>query len=295
MRIQTLPEPIAYTSFNGALPGYITDAFTFPGTDHTLIIFDNTEQFNHSRMAADIYKILQGESYEMLKPLVADILGRKVLKDGISRTVKTYKDMKQNNRQEYDFDSIDSILADQGYLLADAGLTDDAVIIFKLIIELNPNSPKAYNDLGKIYEHIGKTDLSNNAFEKAEDLEKRDQLLFSYLKNGEFEKARILIEKIQNETPSEALFASSQIGPLFSESFGSGKIEEAIQICELWALGNPAEVGPYFSLARIYQQLGNSEEAIRCYEKVLEISPTGRHVSTAKMRLEELKKKISII
>ena len=246
-------------------------------------------------MSADIYKILDCESYDMLKPIVADILGRIVLKDGISRTVKTYKDMKQNNRQEYDFDSIDSILADQGYLLADAGLTDDAVIIFKLIIELNPNSPKAYNDLGKIYEHIGKTDLSNNAFEKAEDLEKRDQLLFSYLKNGEFEKARILIEKIQNETPSEALFASSQIGPLFSESFGSGKIEEAIQICELWALGNPAEVGPYFSLARIYQQLGNSEEAIRCYEKVLEISPTGRHVSTAKMRLEELKKKISII
>jgi CubicO group peptidase (beta-lactamase class C family)/Flp pilus assembly protein TadD len=291
MRVQNRPEPVEYTSFNGACPGYISDAFFFPGTNHTVIIFDNTEQFNHIRMASDIFKILQGESYEMPKRSVADIIGQKAVKEGISSAVQTYTGLKKNHKNEYDFDSIESSLADQGYLLADALRMDEAKTIFSLIIELNPNSPDAYNNLARIYNKRGEPGLADDAFKKAKELRKREQELYSLIKAGKLKEATEIVKNIQSETPSEALFVSSRIGPLYMEAFQAGKMEEAIEICELWALGNPLDVGPYFSLGRIYQKLGNKNEAIRCYEKILVISPTGRHVSTAKMRLGELKKK----
>jgi CubicO group peptidase (beta-lactamase class C family)/Flp pilus assembly protein TadD len=291
MRVQNSPEPVEYTSFNGACPGYISDAFTFPATDHTVIIFDNTEQFNHNRMASDIFKILQGMPYQMPKRSAADVVGITARKQGISSAVEMYEELKKDHIDEYEFDSTENILTDQGYLLADALRMDEAASIFGLIVELNPNSPNAYDNLGRIYNKKGESDLADDAFKKAKELRKREQGLYSLIKNGKLKEATEIVKKIQNETPSEDLFVSSQIGPLYMEAFQSGKLEEAIQICELWALGNPLDVGPYFSLARIYQKLGNTEKAIRCYEKILVISPTGRHVSTAKMRLEELKKK----
>jgi CubicO group peptidase (beta-lactamase class C family) len=291
MRVQNSPEPVEYTSFNGACPGYISDAFTFPRTDHTIIIFDNTEQFNHIRMAADIFKISQGMPFQMPKRSVADIIGRTALKEGISSAVETYKDLKKNHMVEYDFDSMESTLVDQSFLLADALRLDEAASIFGLIVELYPNSADAFYSQASVYKKMGKTDLAEDALERAKGLKNREQELYSLIDRGMLKEAKQMVEKIQNDKPAEALFASSRIGPLYMEAFQSGKMEEAIQICELWALGNPHDVGPYFSLARIYQKLGDRDKAIRCYEKILVISPTGRHVSTAKMRLEELKKK----
>jgi Flp pilus assembly protein TadD len=290
MRVQNSSEPVEYTSFNGACPGYISDAFTFPETDYTVIIFDNTEQFNHIRMTSDIFKILQGMPYQMPKRSVADIIGKTAVKKGISSAVQTYGELKKNHKHEYDFDSMESILIDQGFLLADASRMADAATIFGLIVQLNPNSPDAYDNLARIYNKKGESDLADDAFKIAKELRKREQELYSLIETGKLKEATEIVKNIQSETPSEALFVSSRIGPLYMKAFQSGKMEEAIQICELWALGNPLDVGPYFSLARIYQKLGNKDEAIRCYERILVISPTGRHVSTAKMRLEELKK-----
>jgi CubicO group peptidase (beta-lactamase class C family) len=290
MRMPDNTGSIPYTSFNGALPGFITDAFTFPETGHTIIIFDNTERFNHIRMATDIYKILRGNPYELPKPLAADVIGEIAVKKGISQAVEAFRDLKKNGIADYDFDSVENILSDQGYLLADASRMDEALLLFGLVAQLNPTSPAPQNDLGRIYKKMGRMDLANEAFGRAKDLTQREGELYSLIKNGDWEKAKKMVEKIQKETPSEALFVSSRIGPLFGEAFGKGDMERAVQICDLWVLGNPGEVGPYFSLARVYQKLGKKEEAIRCYEKILEIAPAGRHVSTAKMRLQELKK-----
>jgi len=168
---------------------------------------------------------------------------------------------------------------------------DEAIIIFKLIVELNPNSAKAYDNLAKIYEHIGEIKLSDEAYKKSIEFEKRDQELYLLLNNGKYEKAKVMVEKIPKETLCDVLFPSSKIGPLYSKTFRSGNIKDAIKICKTWALGNPSEVGPYFSLARVYQKKGDIAEAIKCYEKILQIAPSGRHVSTAKMRLKELQNK----
>jgi len=38
----------------------------------------------------------------------------------------------------------------------------------------------------------------------------------------------------------------------------------------------------YFSMARIYRKTGQKEEAIRCYEKILELVPEGRSAESAR-------------
>jgi hypothetical protein len=44
-------------------------------------------------------------------------------------------------------------------------------------------------------------------------------------------------------------------------------------------------------MARIHQKTGPTDEAILCYEKILEIVPSERPAESARKALEELRKK----
>jgi Flp pilus assembly protein TadD len=283
-----VPESLEYISFDGALPGFITDAFVFQATDHTIILFDNSEEFNHTAMALGIYGILQGDAVDYPKPLAAHLIGETAVKEGIDRACEVYQDLKRNHRKEYEFDSFKDILSNQGYLLADAGRMDEALAVFRLIAKINPNLPEAYNDLGRVCQRFGKADLSREAQHKAEELKAIVQQLYFSLNNGESAKAMALVERMQKETPGDALFESSRIGPIYADQLAKGKINESIQTCKVWALGNPEDVGPYFSLAIIYRQMGKKDEAKKCLKRVLQLNPAGRNAPIARMRMAEL-------
>ena len=172
--------------------------------------------------------------------------------------------------------------------MADAGRTDEALAVFRLIAKINPNLPEAYNDLGRVYQRFGKADLSREARQKAEELKAIVQQLYFSLNNGESAKAMATVERMQKETPGDTLFESSSVGPIYADQLAKGKINESIQTCKVWALGNPEDVGPYFSLAIIYRQMGKKDEAKKCLEKVLQLDPAGRNAPIARMRMVEL-------
>jgi dienelactone hydrolase len=88
-----------------------------------------------------------------------------------------------------------------------------------------------------------------------------------------------------------SLMSSSLLGTLYMEAFGAGKNDEALEICRYWARRMPKAPGPWFSMARIHRKTGRTDEAIRCYEKILELDPEGRSAESARKALEELKKK----
>jgi tetratricopeptide (TPR) repeat protein len=71
-------------------------------------------------------------------------------------------------------------------------------------------------------------------------------------------------------------------------AFQSGEYDRALEICELWREGDPGQVGPYFSMARVYRQTEQITEAIECYRKILEIAPEGRSAENARRALAEL-------
>jgi len=88
-----------------------------------------------------------------------------------------------------------------------------------------------------------------------------------------------------------SMMTSPLLGPLFMGAFEAGKNEEALEICRFWAQRIPKEPGPYFSMARVYRKTGQMDEAVRCYEKIIELVPEGRTAENARKALEELKKK----
>jgi L-ascorbate metabolism protein UlaG (beta-lactamase superfamily) len=71
-------------------------------------------------------------------------------------------------------------------------------------------------------------------------------------------------------------------------AFECGNYAEAMKICELWESGLPNEAGPQFSKARIYSETGQTDQAILCYEKALQLAPEGRSADIARQRIQEL-------
>jgi tetratricopeptide (TPR) repeat protein len=102
-------------------------------------------------------------------------------------------------------------------------------------------------------------------------------------------KAKEIYQKSKEVDPSIILFRTPQIGPLYMEAFNTQQYEEALEICRLWAMEYPQEVGPYFSMARVFRKMGKPDEAIECYKKVLEIAPEGRSAENAKREIEKTK------
>jgi tetratricopeptide (TPR) repeat protein len=100
---------------------------------------------------------------------------------------------------------------------------------------------------------------------------------------GEVYRAAIAVD-----SDVELSLASRQMGPLFMEAFQTAEYEKALEICTLWLEGNPDQVGPYFSMARIYRQTGKKSKAIECYRKILELAPNGRSADNARQALAEL-------
>jgi CubicO group peptidase (beta-lactamase class C family) len=289
MRLPGKPEPVKYTSFNGAIQGFISDVICFEDDGITITILDNSDQFNHTRIAGNIYKLLKNQDVAPPKPALSTFITRTAIEKGIDSAVSEYYKILDENSDQYEVNSL-SGLSWTAFIYADAGMNKEAMTLLKLNTILHPHSAEAYNDFADFLEHIKSADaLGMRA--KANEIKLVEKKLYGYISKSEFDEAMKMVETAKKDFPRPDVFESYKIGPIFEQFMGEGKTNEAIQVCKLWAKGNSADVGPYFSMARIYEKTGNNDEAVKCYEKIIQIAPTGRSTETAKNRLEELKKK----
>jgi regulator of sirC expression with transglutaminase-like and TPR domain len=51
----------------------------------------------------------------------------------------------------------------------------------------------------------------------------------------------------------------------------------------------PNEVGPLFSMARVYRAMGETAKAIETYERILTMVPEGRQADNARRAIAELR------
>lgn len=101
--------------------------------------------------------------------------------------------------------------------------------------------------------------------------------------------AEAVFRAVKETEPELELITPSVMGPLYMEAFQAGDLDASLAICRLWALGMPADVGPWFSMARVYRAMGDKEGAIAAYEKVLEIAPEHPAAANARAAIVELK------
>ena len=108
--------------------------------------------------------------------------------------------------------------------------------------------------------------------------------------NGHVSKGLKIFESLDSEDPDFDLNdALSALGYLFT--FYPDKAPDALSVLHFTVEKFPEDPFAYFSLARIYRQLGDLEKAIENCRKSLEIQPNVGDISQLLERLLEEKRK----
>jgi CubicO group peptidase (beta-lactamase class C family) len=288
----SLPSPsggeFVYTGFSGGGPGFNSDVFRFPDEKLIVAILDNSTQYNHWRMAPSIYQIFKGRDPRMPKPLLADALVKTVADEGLDAALEQYRDISANRRDNYERGSAERDLNSYGYSVLATGDTGLAIAIFRLNVALYPESWNVYDSLGEAYLAAGEQELSDKNYAIAREKREREQTIIALMRDGQFDRAREVVESARRENPDLIVLTGPRVGPFFDQTLSRGEHEQALEICRVWALSDPAGAGPLFSMARVYTAMGDPASAGDCYRKIIENDPDGRAASFARERLEAL-------
>jgi Flp pilus assembly protein TadD len=285
------PSLVKYTAFNGNSPGYHTDVFRFLKKDLAVVFCSNSGYVNLWDVAHRIYFLHDGKSVSKPKPYAAHVAARTAVIEGVDEAFKQYRNLQKTSAGEFDWNSTEYWLNTMGYRLLDLGWFEQAIAVLDLNVKLFPNVANTYDSLAEAYLKAGDKEKSDFYDTKAKEIGELENGLLALILAGEFKKARDKINEVRAKDSQRSIFTPSRIGPLYGRTFGEGRNQEAIAICELWALGNPEDVGPYFSMARVYKKTENWEKAKECYNTILALAPQGRHVEMVKKELENLEKK----
>jgi len=280
---------VPYTGFSGGADGFRANAFRFPTTGHIIVILDNSEQYEHWRIAPGIFRILAGESVEQPQELSAAVVAREALSRGIDAALSRYADMRAHPGRWGALDLLESDLDEYAGRYRRIGRGDEAIAVRLLSTRLFPASAAGWQRLGDTYARLGDSARAAEASARAEALVRRERQLVEMLDRGAYDAARERVREIRRGGVEEPLFTPSNIGPRFGRAMQAESLGVAQRIAEVWALGNPADLGPQFSLANVFRATGRNERAIECYRRVLELAPEGPAADRARREIAALR------
>jgi hypothetical protein len=277
-----------FTGFSGASDGFRANVFRFPTTGHIVVILDNSEQYEHWRIAPGIFQILAGETVEQPQELSAAVVAREALSGGIDAALSRYADIRAHPGRWGGLDLLETDLDEFASRYRVIGRGDEAIAVRLLSTRLFPASAAGWERLGDTYARQGDSVRAAEASARARALVSRERQLLEMLDRGAYDAARERVREIRRGGVEEALFTPANIGPRFGRAMQAESLEVALRIAEVWALGNPADYGPQFSLANVFRASGRNERAIECYRRVLELASEGPAADRARREIAAL-------
>ena len=150
-----------------------------------------------------------------------------------------------------------------------------AKTLYEEILISDPNYIDAYNNLGILFNQLGKHEEAISCYEKAIQIQPNNAAVYNNLgllngKLGKHEEAISYYEKAIQIQPNNAV-AYYNLANTFKQL---GKHEEAISYYEKAIQIQPNYVDAHNNLGILFNKLGKHEEAISCYEKAIQIQPT---------------------
>jgi tetratricopeptide (TPR) repeat protein len=109
--------------------------------------------------------VLYGRTPAPVKRPAADVIYEAIEKSGVAEAVARYRELKANRAAE--FDMSEPQLNRVGYELLGEKRPADAVEIFKLNVEMFPESGNAYDSLAEAYVKAGQKDLAIRNYAKS--------------------------------------------------------------------------------------------------------------------------------
>lgn len=291
VRLPNFDKPVKFYSFNGATTGFISDALYYPETGHTIVLLDNSEEYHHWEIAPGLYSILLGGVADLPKPSAADRIAEFTLGNSLDEALAEYERISSRESVGLDFRAVESEINTYAYRLLDQARFRQSQKLFELNTLLFPASPNAANSYAEFYFRTGNEEMAQKFYSLEKRLKERESMLVELLKSGQFDRLKREIEKIRDTEKTAILLKDRIAGPVFGEAMGSGNMEKAISIAQVWILASPSSAGPYFSLAAAYDRSGKTEDAKSVYRQIIEKFPGTRYQKTAQARLSKLSKK----
>src|SRR6266436_662656 len=151
---------------NGGINGFNTTIVRMVDDKRLIVLLDNAEHGQYlDKLALGLMSILYDQPYESPKRSIAETLMKTVLQKDVAAAVKQYRELKAgSNAGEYDFGEME--LNRLGYRLLQTKKVAEAIEIFKLNVEVYPQSSNVYDSLGEGYKVHGDKELAIANYKK---------------------------------------------------------------------------------------------------------------------------------
>lgn len=182
---------------------------------------------------------------------------------------------------EQELENLWGKMINQGATNYEAGNYEDAVQYFDQALMVKPQDTTAALYAGVASQQMGDRDRAATYFYKLVDSGNADPDIINTLiayeteEKENFDKARELIKKAQEQFPDDVNFKKQEVSLLLKQ----GKTAEAKQELEAAIAAEPNNPDLYFNLGYLSEELENKEAAVEAYKKALEIDP--KHANSA--------------
>lgn len=197
---------------SGGIHGFNTLLVRVPERKELVVLLDNTSRGDMlDGLAASILSILHGVEPRQPRKSLADEL-QSVDADGAA-IVARYRELRRQKPDEYDFREPE--LNTLGYSLLRTGRTADAIAVFRLNVEMFPQSANAYDSLGESYAVAGNKDLALANYRKSLELNPGNTNAQEFIQR--LEKPAVTADDMKY--PLDAFVGRYQLAPSFILSF----------------------------------------------------------------------------
>ena len=158
-------DSLVTVGHQGRIFGFNTRISRLIDDKHLIVLLNNTGGIDGRGISVGIINILYGKPYDLPKKSIADILHETILKKNVASALKQYHELKDMYPDDYDFGLGD--LNGLGIDLRDVGRLDEAIEIYKLIIEIDPDWFEGYNGIANVYRLKGDKELAIKYYAKS--------------------------------------------------------------------------------------------------------------------------------
>jgi CubicO group peptidase (beta-lactamase class C family) len=159
-------DSITIVTHSGGINGFNTYMERDVDGKNAIILLSNAVPFNYNTVAKAISRILYNEPYEQPKKSGTILLSKLIEEKGIDKATEEFKNIKADGGYSVRESEINML----GYFLMGKGKLSEAIGVFKLNVEMFPDSWNVYDSLGEAYMNNGENKLALENYKKSVEL-----------------------------------------------------------------------------------------------------------------------------
>jgi CubicO group peptidase (beta-lactamase class C family) len=218
---------------NGGINGFNTTIVRMTNDKRLIVLLDNAEDGQYlDKIALGIMSVLYDQPYDMPRRSITDAILNQITEKNVASAITQYRALKTGpTASEYDFGEME--LNRLGYQLLSMKKLTEAIEIFKLNVEMFPQSANVYDSLGEAYMTHNDKELSIANYKKSLELDPNNANAKARLATLTGEQKDIKVDpKIYDSyvgeyqlAPTFTITITSEDGKLMAQATGQSKFE----------------------------------------------------------------------